>query len=111
MVSGYTFFASQRMKKISSLLRIPIQKYLPQDGARHAASEKSLTLHSGKRNKKAHPMDELFLILVVRSERFELSRITPLPPEDSASASSATTAYKIELRESSRKKSGAAGET
>lgn len=104
MVSGYTFFASQRMKKISSLLRIPIQKYLPQDGARHAAREKSLTLHSGKRNKKAHPMDELFLILVVRSERFELSRITPLPPEDSASASSATTAYKIELRESSRKR-------
>ena len=40
-------------------------------------------------------MDELFLILVVRSERFELSRITPLPPEDSASASSATTAYQI----------------
>ena len=111
MVSGDTFFASQRMKKISSLLSIPIQKYLPQDGARHAAREKSLTLHSGKRNKKAHPMDELFLILVVRSERFELSRITPLPPEDSASASSATTAYKIELRESSRKKSGAAGET
>ena len=92
-------------------LRIPIQKYLPQDGERHAAREKSPTLHSGKRNKKAHPMDELFLILVVRSERFELSRITPLPPEDSASASSATTAYKIELRESSRKKSGAAGET
>ena len=92
-------------------LRIPIQKYLPQDGARHAAREKSPTLPSGKRNKKAHPMDELFLILVVRSERFELSRITPLPPEDSASASSATTAYKIELRESSRKKSGAAGET
>lgn len=60
MVSGYTFFASQRMKKISSLLSIPIQKYLPQDGARHAAREKSLTLHSGKRNKKAHPMDELF---------------------------------------------------
>ena len=111
MVSGDTFFASQRMKKISSLLRIPMQKYLPQGGARHAASEKSPTLHSGKRNKKAHPMDELFLILVVRSERFELSRITPLPPEDSASASSATTAYKIELRESSRKKSGAAGET
>lgn len=116
MVSGYTFFASQRMKKISSFLeyrflRIPIQKYLPQGGARHAAREKSHTLHSGKRNKKAHPMDELFLILVVRSERFELSRITPLPPEDSASASSATTAYKIELRESSRKKSGAAGET
>ena len=73
--------------------------------------ENSPTLHSRKRNKKAHPMDELFLILVVRSERFELSRITPLPPEDSASASSATTAYKIELRESSRKKSGAAGET
>lgn len=93
------------------LLRIPIQKHLPQSGARHAAREKSPTLHSGKRNKKAHPMDELFLILVVRSERFELSRITPLPPEDSASASSATTAYKIELRESSRKKSGAAGET
>lgn len=92
-------------------LRILMQKYLPQDGARHAVREKSPTLHSGKRNKKAHPMDELFLILVVRSERFELSRITPLPPEDSASASSATTAYKIELRESSRKKSGAAGET
>ncbi len=92
-------------------LRIPTQKYLPQGGERHAARENSPTLHSGKRNKKAHPMDELFLILVVRSERFELSRITPLPPEDSASASSATTAYKIELRESSRKKSGAAGET
>lgn len=86
-------------------------KKLPQGGARHAAREKSPTLHSCKRNKKAHPMDELFLILVVRSERFELSRITPLPPEDSASASSATTAYKIELRESSKKKSGAAGET
>ena len=43
MVSGYTFFASQRMKKISSLLSIPIQKYLPQDGARHAAREKSLS--------------------------------------------------------------------
>lgn len=111
MVSGYTFFASQQMKKISTLLRIPIQKYLLQGGARPAARESSHTLHSGKRNKKAHPMDELFLILVVRSERFELSRITPLPPEDSASASSATTAYKIELRESSRKKSGAAGET
>ena len=111
MVSGDTFFASQRMKKISSLLRIPMQKYLPQGGAIPAARESSHTLHSGKRNKKAHPMDELFLILVVRSERFELSRITPLPPEDSASASSATTAYKIELRESSRKKSGAAGET
>ena len=111
MVSGDTFFASQRMKKISSFLRIPRQKYLPQGGARHATRESSHTLHSGKRNKKAHPMDELFLILVVRSERFELSRITPLPPEDSASASSATTAYKIELRESSRKKSGAAGET
>ena len=108
---GYTFFVTRRMKKISSFLRIPIQKYLPQDGARHAARESSPTLHSGKRNKKAHPMDELFLILVVRSERFELSRITPLPPEDSASASSATTAYKIKLRESSRKKSGAAGET
>lgn len=108
---GYTFFGMRRMKKISSLLRIPRQKYLPQGGARHAAREKSPTLHSGKRNKKAHPMDELFLILVVRSERFELSRITPLPPEDSASASSATTAYKIELRESSRKKNGAAGET
>lgn len=108
---GYTFFVTRRTKKISSLHRIPIQKHLPQDGARHAASEKSPTLHSGKRNKKAHPMDELFLILVVRSERFELSRITPLPPEDSASASSATTAYKIEWRESSRKKSGAAGET
>lgn len=107
----YTFLITRRMKKISSLLRIPTQKYLLQDGARHAAREKSHTLHSGKRNKKAHPMDELFLILVVRSERFELSRITPLPPEDSASASSATTAYKIELRESSRKKSGAAGET
>ena len=92
-------------------LRMPIQKSLPQGGARPAARESSHTLHSGKRNKKAHPMDELFLILVVRSERFELSRITPLPPEDSASASSATTAYKIELRESSRKKSGAAGET
>lgn len=111
MVSGYTFFITRRIKKISSLLGIPTQKYLPQDGARHAARESSPTLHSGKRNKKAHPMDELFLILVVRSERFELSRITPLPPEDSASASSATTAYKIELRESSRKKSGAAGET
>lgn len=98
-------------EKISSLLRIPTQKYLPQGGARPAAREKRPTLHSGKRNKKAHPMDELFLILVVRSERFELSRITPLPPEDSASASSATTAYKIQLRESSRKKSGAAGET
>lgn len=110
-VEGYTCFVTRRMKKIASLLRIPIRKYLPQDGARHAAREKSPTLHSGKRNKKAHPMDELFLILVVRSERFELSRITPLPPEDSASASSATTAYKIELRESSRKKSGAAGET
>lgn len=108
---GYTFFVTRRMKKISSLLRIPIQKYLPQDGARHAARESSPTLHSGSAIKKAHPMDELFLILVVRSERFELSRITPLPPEDSASASSATTAYKIELRESSRKKSGAAGET
>lgn len=107
----YTFFITRRMKKISPLLRIPIQKYLSQDGARHAARESSPTLHSSKRNKKAHPMDELFLILVVRSERFELSRITPLPPEDSASASSATTAYKIELRESSRKKSGAAGET
>lgn len=93
------------------LLRISIQKHLPQDGARPVAKESSPTLHSGKRNKKAHPMDELFLILVVRSERFELSRITPLPPEDSASASSATTAYKIELRESSKKKSGAAGET
>lgn len=108
---GYTFFITRRMKKIPSLLGIPTQKYLPQDGARHAARESSPTLHSCKRNKKAHPMDELFLILVVRSERFELSRITPLPPEDSASASSATTAYKIELRESSRKKSGAAGET
>lgn len=108
---GYTFFASQRMKKISSLLRMPMQKYLPQGDARPAGRESSHTLHSDKRNKKAHPMDELFLILVVRSERFELSRITPLPPEDSASASSATTAYKIELRESSRKKSGAAGET
>ena len=108
---GYTFFVTRRMKKISSFLRIPIQKYLPQDGARHAARESSPTLHSGKRNKKAHPLDELFLILVVRSERFELSRITPLPPEDSASASSATTAYKIKLRESSRNKSGAAGET
>lgn len=52
MVSGDTFFASQRMKKISSLLRIPMQKYLPQGGARPAAREKSLTLHSGKRNKK-----------------------------------------------------------
>ena len=31
----------------------------------------------------------------MRSERFELSRDTPLPPEDSASASSATTAYEI----------------
>ena len=41
MVSGYTFFASQRMKKISSLLRIPIQKYLPQGGERHAARESS----------------------------------------------------------------------
>ena len=80
-------------------LRIPIQKYLPQDGERHAAREKSPTLHSGKRNKKAHPMDELFLILVVRSERFELSRITPLPPEDSASASSATTAYEVKQQE------------
>ena len=49
-------------------------------------------------------------ILVVRSERFELSRITPLPPEDSASASSATTAYKIEQR-GNQEKSGAAGET
>ena len=110
MVSGYTFFVTRLMKKISSLLRIPIQKHLPQGGARPLLKS-SPTLHSGKRNKKAHPMDELFLILVVRSERFELSRITPLPPEDSASASSATTAYKIELRESSRKKSGAAGET
>lgn len=108
---GDTFFVTRQMKKISSLLRIPIQKYLPQGDARPAGRESSPTLHSGKRNKKAHPMDELFLILVVRSERFELSRITPLPPEDSASASSATTAYKIELRESSRKKSGAAGET
>lgn len=104
MVSGYTFFVTRRMKKISSLLRMPIPKYLPQGSAKPTAREKSPTLHSGKRNKKAHPMDELFLILVVRSERFELSRITPLPPEDSASASSATTAYKIELRESSRKK-------
>lgn len=52
MVSGYTFFVTRRMKKISSLLRIPIQKYLPQGGARHAAREKSPTLHSGKRNKK-----------------------------------------------------------
>lgn len=52
MVSGYTFFASQRMKKISSLLRIPIQKYLPQGGARHAARESSLTLHSGSAIKK-----------------------------------------------------------
>ncbi len=34
---------------------------------------------------------------MVRSERFELSRVTPLPPEDSASASSATTAYEIVL--------------
>ena len=32
---------------------------------------------------------------LVRLERFELSRIAPLPPEDSASASSATTAYEI----------------
>lgn len=60
MVSGDTFFASQRMKKISSLLRMPMQKYLPQGGARHATRESSHTLHSGKRNKKAHPMDELF---------------------------------------------------
>lgn len=107
---GYTFFVTRRMKKISSLLRIPIQKYLPQDGAR-LLLRKQPHAPFRKRNKKAHPMDELFLILVVRSERFELSRITPLPPEDSASASSATTAYKIELRESSKKKSGAAGET
>ena len=107
---GYTFFASQRMKKISSLLRIPIQKYLPQGGARPAAREKRPTLHSGKRNKKAHPMDELFLILVVRSERFELSRITPLPPEDSASASSATTAYVVTTTRN-KKWNGAAGET
>ena len=39
MVSGDTFFASQRMKKISTLLRIPIQKYLPQDGARHLSKK------------------------------------------------------------------------
>lgn len=110
MVSGDTFFGTRRMKKISSLLRIPIQKYLPQDGARPLL-RKQPHAPFRERNKKAHPMDELFLILVVRSERFELSRITPLPPEDSASASSATTAYKIKLRESSRKKSGAAGET
>ena len=48
-----------------------------------------------------------FFFELVRSERFELSRITPLPPEDSASASSATTAY----GEGFCKKSGAAGET
>ena len=36
---------------------------------------------------------------MVRSERFELSRITPLPPEDSASASSATTAYEVKQQE------------
>ena len=34
MLSVYTFFITRRMKKISSLLRIPIQKYLPQGGAR-----------------------------------------------------------------------------
>lgn len=41
--------------------------------------------------------DEIIFELV-RSERFELSRITPLPPEDSASASSATTAYKLKYK-------------
>ena len=111
MVSGYTFFASQRMKNISSFLESRYRNTCHRAAQDTPPEKSSPTLHSGKRNKKAHPMDELFLILVVRSERFELSRITPLPPEDSASASSATTAYKIELRESSRKKSGAAGET
>ena len=110
MVSGDTFFVTRRMIKDLLFLRIPIQKYLPQGGARHAARESSHTLHSGKRNKKAHPMDELFLILVVRSERFELSRITPLPPEDSASASSATTAYVVTTTRN-KKWNGAAGET
>lgn len=37
MVSGDTFFVTQRMKKYLLFLRIPIQKYLPQGGARHAA--------------------------------------------------------------------------
>ena len=41
MVNGYTFFVTRRMKKISTLLRIPIQKYLPQGGARPAAREKA----------------------------------------------------------------------
>lgn len=43
---------------------------------------------------------------MVRLARLELARITPLPPEDSASANSATTAYEIVL-----KWNGAAGET
>ena len=47
---------------------------------------------------------------LVRSERFELSRITPLPPEDSASASSATTAYVVTTTRN-KKWNGAAGET
>lgn len=33
MVSGYTFFVTQRMKKISSLLRMPMQKYPPPEKA------------------------------------------------------------------------------
>ena len=46
---------------------------------------------------------------LVRLERFELSRINPLPPEDSASASSATTAYKLKYKKQTW--NGAAGET
>ena len=53
--------------------------------------------------------DEIIFELV-RSERFELSRITPLPPEDSASANSATTAYVVTTTRN-KKWNGAAGET
>lgn len=45
---------------------------------------------------------------MVRLARLELARITPLPPEDSASASSATTAYEIVKK---KIRNGAAGET
>ena len=58
-------------------------------------SECLIFISAIKRNKKT---SHRLVYILVRLERLELSRIAPLPPEDSASASSATTAKRLMVR-------------
>ena len=80
--------------------RLPAPGYLapaanPRERRKPRPSILHFALHA---RKKKTPLGASFIFGLVRLERFELSRVFPLPPEDSASASSATTAWQRSRR-------------